>query len=83
MGLTIWLCMLLIAEVSNMTDFRFLNPVILRNPFRKPDPVEPRLESTSERMEGVFDGGGDFSEKRDDFVTGRRSLEEQDVGAVD
>jgi hypothetical protein len=75
--------MLLTADVSNMTDFRFLKPVILRNPFRKPDPVEPRLESISERMEGVFDCEGDLSERRDELVTGRRSLEEQDVGAVD
>ena len=83
LDLSIWLCILLNAEVSSMTDFLFPNPVILRNPLRKPDPVEPHLVSMSERMEGVFDCGGDFSERRDDLVTRRRSLEEQEVGAVD
>lgn len=66
-----------------MTDFLFLKPVIMRKPFRKPDPVDPLLESISEMIEGAFDKVGECSERRVDFVTGRRSLEEQDVGAVD
>lgn len=82
-ALSIRLFILLTVEVSNMTDFLFLKPVIMRKLFRKPDPVDPRLESISEMIEGAFDSVGELSEWRVDLVTGRRSLEEQDVGAVD
>jgi hypothetical protein len=83
LGLSIWPCALLTADVSNIIDFLFLKPVIRRKPFLKPDPPEPFLESFSEMVEGAVDCVGDFSENWEDCVTGRRSLEEQDVGAVD
>lgn len=64
-----------------LLDLRFLKAAILRIPLRKP---ELRLFSMSDIVDGDEEGGGgDSFEIADERVTGRCSLEEHEVGAVD